>query len=52
MLAKGNRSVRRKTCPTTTLSTSNPTLMNLGMNPDLYGEGLEPDRLSHGTSQL
>jgi len=52
MLAKGNRSARRKTCPTTTLPISNPTRTNLGMNPDLYGEELEPDRLTHDTSQL
>ena len=33
-----NRSTRRKTCPSVTLSTTNPTWTNPGSNPSLRGE--------------
>jgi hypothetical protein len=40
-LTRENRSTRRKTCPSATLSTTNPTWTDPGSNPGL--------RLSHGT---
>jgi hypothetical protein len=33
-----NRSTGRKTCPSATLSTTNPTWTDLGLNPGLRGE--------------
>jgi hypothetical protein len=45
-----NRRTRRKTCPSATLSTTNPTWIDQGANPGLRGERLETNRLSHGTA--
>ena len=45
-----NRSTRRKTCPSATLSTINPTWTEPGSNPGLRGERLATNRLSHGTA--
>jgi hypothetical protein len=45
-----NRSTRRKTCPSATLSTTNPTWTDPGSNPDLRGERPATNRLSHGTA--
>jgi hypothetical protein len=41
---------RRKTCPSATLSTKNPTWSDLGSNPGLRGERPATNRLSHGTA--
>ena len=46
-----NRSTRGKTCPSATLSTTNPTLTDPGSNPDLREERPEIILLSHGTAQ-
>jgi hypothetical protein len=45
-----NRSTLRKTCPSATLSTTNPTWTDPGSNPGLCGERSETNRLSHGTA--
>jgi hypothetical protein len=45
-----NRSTRRKTCPSATLSTTNPTWTDPGSNPGLSGERPVTNRLSHGTA--
>jgi hypothetical protein len=39
-----------KTCPSATLSTTNPTWTDPGLNPGLRGERLATNRLSHGTA--
>jgi hypothetical protein len=39
----------RKTCPSATLSTTNPTWIDPGANPGLHGERPATNRLSHGT---
>jgi hypothetical protein len=40
--------IDRKTCPSTTLSTTNPTWTNLGSNLGLCGGRPVANRLSHG----
>jgi hypothetical protein len=45
-----NRSTRRKTCPSATLSTTNPTWADPGSNPGLRGGRPTANRLSHGTA--
>jgi hypothetical protein len=45
-----NRSTRGKTCPSATLSTTNPTWIDPGSNPGLRGERPGTNRLSHGTA--
>jgi hypothetical protein len=45
-----NRSTRGKTCPSVTLSTTNPTWTDPGSNPGLHGERPATNRLSHGTA--
>jgi hypothetical protein len=47
-----NRSIRtrRKTCPSVTLSTTNPTWTDPGSNPGLRGERPATNRISHGTA--
>ena len=45
-----NRSTRGKTCPSATLSTTNPTWTGPGSNLGLRGERLATNRLSHGTA--
>jgi hypothetical protein len=45
-----NRRPRRKTCPSATLSTTNPTWIDSGANPGLRGERPATNRLSHGTA--
>ena len=48
MILKGeNRSTGTKTCPNTTLSTTNLTWTDVGLNPGLRGERPGTDRLSH-----
>jgi hypothetical protein len=46
-----NRRTRGKTCPSATLSTTNPTWTDPGSNPDLRGGRPAANRLSHGTAQ-
>jgi hypothetical protein len=43
-----NRRTRRKTCPSSTLSTTNPTWIDMGANPGLRGERPATNDLSHG----
>jgi hypothetical protein len=43
-----NRSTQRKTCPSATLSTTNPTWTDPGSNPGLHGGRLAANSLSHG----
>jgi hypothetical protein len=44
-----SRRTRRKTCPSTTLSTTNPTWIDPGANPGLRSEMPATNDLSHGT---
>jgi hypothetical protein len=43
-----NRRTRRKSCPSTTLSTTNPTWIDPGVNRGLGGERPATNDLSHG----
>jgi hypothetical protein len=45
-----NRSIRGKTCPSATLSTTNPTWTDPGSNPGLRDEIPATNRLSHGAA--
>jgi hypothetical protein len=45
-----NRSTRGKTCPSATLSTTNPTWTDPGSNPGLRRGRPAANRLSHGTA--
>jgi hypothetical protein len=45
-----NRSIRGKTCPSATLSTTNPTWTDPASNPGLRGGRPAANRLSHGTA--
>jgi hypothetical protein len=45
-----NRSTREKTCPSSSLSTTNPTWIDPGSNLGLRGERPATNRLSHGTT--
>ena len=49
ILTGENRSTREKTCPSATLSTTNPTRTNRGSNLGLRGERPGTNRLSHVT---
>jgi hypothetical protein len=51
-LTKDNRSTRGKTCPSTTLSNTNPTWTDPGSNTGLRGWRPATNRLSHGTARL
>jgi hypothetical protein len=46
MMTGENRRTRRKTYPSVTLSTTNPTWIDLGANPGLRGEKPATNRLS------
>jgi hypothetical protein len=46
-----NRSTRGKTCPSASLSTTNPTWTDPGSNPALRDGRPAANRLSHGTAQ-
>jgi hypothetical protein len=46
-----NRSTRVKTCPSATLSTTNPTWSDPGSNPGLRGERPATNRLSRDTTK-
>jgi hypothetical protein len=48
----GNRSTRGKTCPSATLSTTNPTWTDPGSNLGLHGGRLATKCLSHGTTVI
>jgi hypothetical protein len=51
MIGKGSQSTRRKTCPNATLSTTNPTLPDLGSNSDRRGKKAQRlTALSYGTA--
>jgi hypothetical protein len=50
ILAGGNRRTRRKSCPSATLSSINPTWIDPGANPALRGERPATNDLSHGTA--
>jgi hypothetical protein len=43
-----NRSTRGKTCPSATLSTTNPTWTDPELNPGIRGERPDTNRLTHG----
>jgi hypothetical protein len=51
ILTEVNRRTRSKTCPSATLSTTNPTRIDLGANPGLRCERPATNDLSHGTAQ-
>jgi hypothetical protein len=46
-----NRGTRRKTCPSATLSTTNPTCTDPGLNPGLRGERPATNRVSQTTNE-
>jgi hypothetical protein len=48
ILTGENRRTRRKTCPSATLSTINPTWIEPGANPSLRGERPATNDLRHG----
>jgi hypothetical protein len=53
MISAGeNRRTRRKTCPSATLSTTNPTWIFPGANPGLRGEMPATTDLSHSTATI
>jgi hypothetical protein len=52
ILTGENRRTRRKTCPSATLSTTNPTWIDPGANPGLRGKIPATSDLSHGTARL
>jgi hypothetical protein len=52
ILAGENRRTRRKTCPSVTLSTTNPTWIDLDAKPGLGGERPATNRLSHGLDNI
>jgi hypothetical protein len=50
-IGKGNRSTRGKTCPSATLSTTNPTWLDPDLNPDRRGGKPATNRLSLGSHE-
>jgi hypothetical protein len=52
ILTGENRRIRRKTWPSSTSSTTNPTWIDQGANPGLRGERPATNNLSHGTAHL
>jgi hypothetical protein len=48
----GKPKYRGKTCPSSTLSTTNPTLTVPELTPGLRGERPATNRLSHGAAHL
>jgi hypothetical protein len=50
ILTGENRRTRRKTCPSATLSTTNPTWIQPVANPSLRGEWPATNDLSHDTA--
>jgi hypothetical protein len=51
-LAGKNPSTQGETCPSVTLSTTNPTWTDPGLNPGVRCERTATNRQSHGTTQL
>jgi hypothetical protein len=51
-IGRGNRSTRKKTYPSTVLSTTNPTLSDPGANPGRRGGKPETNRLSYDAAFL
>jgi hypothetical protein len=51
ILTGQNRRTQRKTCPSATSSTANPTSTDQGANSELRGERPVTNRLSHSTAQ-
>jgi hypothetical protein len=51
ILTEENGRTRRKTCPSPTMFTTNPTWTDSGANPGLPGERLATNRLSHDTAK-
>jgi hypothetical protein len=51
ILTGENRITRRKTCPSATLSTVNPTWIDPGANPGIRGDRPATTHLSHGTAR-
>jgi hypothetical protein len=49
-IGRGNRSTRRKTCPSVTLSTTNPTWPDPGSNSGRRGGKPATNRLSYGAA--
>jgi hypothetical protein len=49
-LTGANRRTRGKTCPSATLSATNPTWTDPGSNPGLRGGRPATNRVSHGTA--
>jgi hypothetical protein len=49
-IGRGNRSTRKKTCPSSTLSTTHPTWPDLGSNPSRRCGKPATNRLSYGTA--
>jgi hypothetical protein len=47
-----NRRTRRKTCPSATLSSTNPTWIDPGTNPGLRGERSATNNLSYGMASM
>jgi len=47
-----NGSTLRKSCPSATLATKNPTLMGLELNLAFHDEKLATNSLSHGLALL
>jgi hypothetical protein len=52
ILTGENRKTRRKTCPSATFSTTNPTWIDPGANPGLRGERPATNDLRHGTALI
>jgi hypothetical protein len=48
ILTRENQRTLRRTCPSATLSTTNPTWTDLGINLGLHDERLATNHLSHG----
>jgi hypothetical protein len=49
-IGREDRSTRGKTCPSATLSTTNPTWLDPGLNPDRSGGKPATNRLSYGAA--
>jgi hypothetical protein len=52
ILTRENRRTRRETCPSATLSTTNPTWLDPGENLGLRGERPATNHLSHSTAYI
>jgi hypothetical protein len=52
MLSEETRRTRRKTCPSATLSTTNPTWIDQGANPGLRCQRPATNDLSHGMASM